>query len=175
MKGFFGALEGLLVRAPDGKGDYETAMENYYIAASIGANADLKNFFTGVNRCGPSNPKIPKKLFHCIVVNSIGKVMEYRSPMNNPPSVRRVEVAPATRSFGRSSCQRFDNDDEPVSNHNDDHHDGGSCERRQKGNPFLYLGDVGNKAMFGIYELYLSLSMFLGCEENFCKFLKDLL
>ena len=59
MKGFFGALEGLLVRAPDGKGDYETAMENYYIAASIGANADLKDFFY---RCGPSSPKIPKKL-----------------------------------------------------------------------------------------------------------------
>ncbi|CAE7584022.1 unnamed protein product [Symbiodinium natans] len=47
LKGFFGSLRGLLVRAPDGKGDYETAMENYYIAASIGAKADLKDFFTG--------------------------------------------------------------------------------------------------------------------------------
>lgn len=47
LKGFFGSLEGLLSRAPDGKVDYETAMENYYIAASIGAGADLKNFFTG--------------------------------------------------------------------------------------------------------------------------------
>jgi len=67
--------------------------------------------------------------------------------MNNPPHVRRVEVAPATCSFGRSSRQRFDND-EPVSDHNDDHHDGGSCERSQKGIPFWYLGDLGNKAIF---------------------------
>ena len=62
MKGFFGALEGLLVRAPDGKGDYETAMENYYIAASIGANADLKDFFTGV---APQVQRFPRN-FHCI-------------------------------------------------------------------------------------------------------------
>ena len=55
LKGFFGALEGLLVRAPDGKGDYETAMENYYIAASIGANADLKDFFTGVALVWPKS------------------------------------------------------------------------------------------------------------------------
>ncbi|CAJ1375994.1 unnamed protein product [Effrenium voratum] len=47
LKGFFGALEGLLSRAPDTLADYETAMENYYIAASIGANADLKDFFIG--------------------------------------------------------------------------------------------------------------------------------
>ena len=76
-----------------------------------------------------------------LVVNSIGKVMEYRNPINNPPSVRRVEVAPATRSIGRSSCQRFDND-EPVGNHNDDHHNGGSCERRQQ----KYVWNLG--AMF---------------------------
>ena len=55
MKGFFGALEGLLVRAPDGKGDYETAMENYYIAASIGANADITDFFTGVALVWPKS------------------------------------------------------------------------------------------------------------------------
>ena len=66
---------------------------------------------------------------------------------DNLPHVRRVEVAPATCSFGRSSCQRFDND-EPVSDHNDNHHDGGSCERRQKGILFLYLGDSSNKAMY---------------------------
>ena len=47
LKGFFGALKSLLVRAPSSKADYETAMENYYIAASIGANADLKDFFIG--------------------------------------------------------------------------------------------------------------------------------
>ena len=47
LKGFFHSLPELLSRAPSSKQDYLTAMENFYIAASIGAKHDLSAFFEG--------------------------------------------------------------------------------------------------------------------------------